>query len=211
MKLTVKICGLTTLSDARAALEAGADDLGFVFYAGSPRAVSPAAVAGILRALAVPVNAVGVFVNASPAEILGTVRICGLSVVQLHGDEPAAAGAGMPVPVWRAVSCDAGHWNPSPEAWPAARYVVDAAAGGRYGGTGSRSDWVQAAALARGFPVLLAGGLRPDNVKEAIRQVRPLGVDVSSGVESSPGIKSQSALRAFIHAVRQMETETAGV
>ncbi len=205
MRIDIKICGLTNVNDARVAVETGADYLGFVFYAKSPRAVSPSTVAGILEKLGQPVRAVGVFVNAPPSEICETVRICGLCVIQMHGDEVAADADGLPVPVWRAVAYEGAHWSPDPSSWAAERYVVDAAAPGQYGGSGVRADWCAAHSLARQVPVLLAGGLCPENVQEALRRVRPAGVDVSSGVESEPGRKSAAAIHAFIHAVREVD------
>ncbi len=205
MRIDVKICGLTNVIDARVAIEAGADYLGFVFYPESPRAVSPSTVAGILEQLGQPVRAVGVFVNAHLSEIREAVRICGLSVIQMHGDETAADAAGLPVPVWRAVAYDGALWSPDPSCWAAERYVVDAAAPGQYGGSGVRADWSAAQVLARQFPVLLAGGLCAQNVQDAICSVNPAGVDVSSGVESRPGMKSEDSVRAFIAAVREAE------
>jgi len=208
MKLEIKICGLTNALDAGAALAAGADYLGFVLYKGSPRAVTAEALSRILQEIGGSAKAVGVFVNASPDEVRKTVMQCRLAAVQLHGDEAATDFSDMPVPVWRAVSMGAGSgWHPPPAAWPAAvRYVVDAAAPGRYGGTGTTADWTQAAMLARQVPIMLAGGLRPENVEEAVKMVRPLGVDVSSGVESRPGLKSHPSLLAFIAAVRRVST-----
>jgi phosphoribosylanthranilate isomerase len=205
MNLQIKICGLTCATDAAAALEAGADWLGFVLYAGSPRAVSPVTLRGILQELgeAAEGKAVGVFVNALPAQVRDTALQCGLAAVQMHGDEAASDVLDMPVPVWRSVQVHGGGWRPQPSAWPASRYVVDAAVAGQYGGTGTTADWTCAAALARQVPVMLAGGLCPENVADAVRRVRPLGVDVSSGVEIRPGVKSHPALRAFITVARQ--------
>jgi phosphoribosylanthranilate isomerase len=199
----IKICGLTNLEDARVALAAGADYLGFVLYARSPRAVPVEALASIVRDLGEGVRAVGVFVNSTPAFVRDTALHCGLAAVQIHGDELPDAFAAMPVPVWRSVAVSRDGCSPEPSAWPAARYVADAAAPGLYGGTGSLADWNQAAALATRVPLMLAGGLTAANVAAAIREVRPLGVDVSSGVEAEPGRKSHAAVRAFIANARQ--------
>lgn len=203
MKIEIKICGLTNLEDAHQALEAGADYLGFVLYERSPRVVTVAALASIVSALGHGVRALGVFVNASPSFVRETALRCGLAAVQIHGDESAEAFAVMPVPVWRSLSVRAEGCQPEPSAWPAARYIADAAAPGLYGGTGTLADWEQAAGLAMRVPLMLAGGLTAANVAAAIRQVRPLGVDVSSGVESVPGRKSHAAVRAFIAAARR--------
>lgn len=204
MKLEIKICGLTSAADACAAQEAGADWLGFVLYAGSPRGISPLALRDILKNLGDPVKSVGVFVNAQPTWVREVALQCGLTAVQLHGDEVESEYSNMPVPTWRAVSFNGNDWHPSPQEWMTAnRVVVDAAAPGQYGGSGMTADWERAATLARQRPVILAGGLRPENVADAVRQVRPLGIDVSSGVEIRPGVKSHPAIRAFITAARQ--------
>jgi len=203
MKIEIKICGLTNLADAEVALAAGADYLGFVLYERSPRAVSVETLASIVHRLGQGVRAVGVFVNASPEFVRDTALLGGLAAVQIHGDEPPEAFAAMPVPVWRSLSVSGQGCKPEPAAWPAARYIADAAAPGLYGGTGTLADWDQAAALATQVPLMLAGGLTAANVAEAIRAVRPLGVDVSSGVEAEPGRKSHEAVRAFITAARQ--------
>lgn len=198
----IKICGLTRVEDARAAVEAGADYLGFVFYAASPRAVAPATVRGILAALPAGVRGVGVFVNAAPEAVVRTVAECGLYAAQLHGDELPAEYAGLPIKRWRAVRWEHGAWKPDPAAWPVERWVVDAAAPGVYGGTGQTADWAAAARLAAERPCLLAGGLTAATVAAAIRLVRPAGVDVSGGVEARPGCKDAGKIRAFIQAAR---------
>lgn len=200
--IDVKICGLTTLNDARVAVDAGADFLGFVLYSRSPRAVTAEALERIVDALDSGVRAVGVFVNSPAAFVRETALRCRLTAVQIHGDEAADDFSEMPVPVWRAVTVEAVGCRPDPAAWAAERYVADAAAPGIYGGSGTQADWGQAAALARRVPMMLAGGLTPENVEAAVRIVKPLGVDVSSGVESSPGRKSHDAVRRFIAAAR---------
>jgi phosphoribosylanthranilate isomerase len=201
-RVEIKICGLTTRDDAAAALEAGADYVGFVFWARSPRAVAPGAVARIVAVLGAEAKAVGVFVNASPKEVVRIVGDCGLHAAQIHGDERAEAFAGIGCRVWRAVRRIRGRWQPAPGRWRAERYVVDAAVEGRYGGSGVLADWPAAAQLAGRRPVMLAGGLTPDNVAPAVRMVRPLGVDVSSGVESAPGRKDYREMKRFIRAAR---------
>ena len=204
--MEIKICGLTNTDDARAAVEAGADFVGFVLYARSPRGIAPSALPAILDRLATPFRAVAVVVNLSPRELAGLVADCPLCAVQFHGDEGPEAAAGCGCRVWRAVSAGAGGWVPEPDSWPLAeRFVVDAAAPGRYGGTGKRADWDAARALAARRTVMLAGGLTPDNVAEAIRAVRPFGVDVVSGVEKSPGRKDIAAVRRFIAAARKAD------
>lgn len=202
MKLDIKICGLTNVADARLAMDAGADFLGFVLYSGSPRGITRDALLEILDALGSPANAVGVFVNAGRAEVEAIAAEASLAAVQLHGDEAADVFGGLGVPVWRAVRIRGGQSEPSPAAWPAARYVVDADVPGAYGGTGVLADWGGAVEALAGHPLMLSGGLTPANVAGAIQSVRPLGVDVSSGVERSPGRKDHDKIRAFIQAAR---------
>lgn len=199
----IKICGLTNLPDARAAWEAGADFLGFVLYSGSPRGISGKALRRIAERLGGGPKLIGVFVNERPETVAGIVSDCGLHAVQLHGDERLEDFTDPGVPVWRAVRVRQGLAVPSPERWPAARYVVDADVPGEYGGTGRAADWSAAADFAKRFPVMLAGGLTPDNVREAVRIVQPAGVDVASGVEREPGKKDYRKLKAFIAAVRE--------
>ena len=198
----VKICGLTNLTDALTASENGADYLGFVLYPGSPRHIAPAALERLVGKLPPKCRTVGVFVNEQPGRVVDIARSCGLHAVQIHGDEAAQEFAGLPWTLWRAVRLAGGAWLPDPGQWPAARVVVDAAAPG-YGGSGETADWDRAAELARQRPVLLAGGLTPDNVAEAVRRVQPVGVDVASGVEARPGVKDPSLVKAFIRNAKQ--------
>ncbi len=198
----VKICGLTNLKDAVAALEYGANYLGFVFYAKSPRYVAPAKVIKILGKLNSGVKAIGVFVNMPRADVEAVASDCGLYTIQLHGDESADDFSDMPLPVWRAIKIERKLVKPSPGKWTAARYLVDAAVPGQYGGTGAVADWQVARKLAIKHPIMLAGGLTPENVAAAIAAVHPLGVDVVSGVEAEPGKKDIKKLEQFIHAAK---------
>jgi phosphoribosylanthranilate isomerase len=208
MAVDIKICGMTSAADARAAADLGADYLGFVFYPRSPRAVTPAQVRAIRAELPAEIRLVGVFVNLPRAAVLKALEICRLDIVQLHGDETAKDYGDLPAPVWRAVRREGAVWTPAPEAWPAAqRLLVDAAAPEAYGGTGRTADWRAAAVLARARPCMLAGGLTPANVAAAIRAVRPAGVDVASGVEAQPGRKDRRKMAAFIAAVRKARQE----
>lgn len=202
MDLEIKICGLTRLDDALAALAEGADYLGFVLYPRSPRAVSADALAALRAALPGAARVVGVFVNEAPGTVARVAVQCGLAAVQIHGDEPLQGFDRLPLPVWRAVRGGDRGFEPEPGQWPAARYVVDAAAPGDYGGTGRLADWVAAAELAKRRPVMLAGGLTPANVEAALAAVRPQGVDVSSGIEAFPGVKDRGRLREFIRKAR---------
>ena len=224
MPARVKVCGLTNLADARSAAQAGADLLGFIFYPASPRYVSAEAVRdvlGRLRAEGLCVTGVGVFVNEPPERVAGLLAYCGLQLAQLHGEEPPAdlGLSGQAVAPLRGRAYKALRPPSAAQARQlAARYalptslraegqlpafLLDTYQAERRGGTGQTGDWALAAELAGRYPLLLAGGLSPANVVEALRQVRPWGVDVSSGVERAPGQKDHGALRAFIQAVRQ--------
>ncbi len=198
----VKICGLTNVDDALAALDAGADCLGFVLYRGSPRGITVDVLTSIVGRLPAEVCRVGVFVNETPEWVAQVAQACQLSAVQIHGDEACAGFEALPVPVWRAIRWQNGMWSPRPQAWPAERYVLDAPAAG-YGGTGRQVDWPAAAELSRTHRTMLAGGLTPENVAEAIRTVRPLGVDVSSGVERAPGRKDMRKMNEFVRRARE--------
>jgi len=215
VSVRVKICGVTRLEDAKEAWAAGADALGLNFYPRSPRYVEPAVAAALARTRPALGAVVGVFVNESAEIIRARVRECGLTVVQLHGDEPPEACAGFGVPVIKALRVrgpeDVAKARTYVGAGDVATLLLDGAAPG-YGGGGVTFDWSLVARLTdAGLPVLVAGGLGPDNVAQAVRATRPYGVDVASGVESSPGIKDARAVRAFIRnakAVNLWEQET---
>lgn len=202
--MDVKICGLTNIDDARWALEAGADYLGFVLYSKSPRCVTIPELRRIADGLPETARLVGVFVNEAPILIKQVVEACQLTAVQLHGDEDPGEYLDLHVPVWRAVRYQDRIWTPDPSAWSTDRFVMDAASPA-YGGTGMTVDWNAAADFAAHHPAMLAGGLDPDTVADAIRSVRPMGVDVSSGVEIKPGMKDLKKVAAFIEAVRDVE------
>jgi phosphoribosylanthranilate isomerase len=205
----VKICGITSAEDARLAAEAGADAIGINFYEASPRACSPAAARAIAAALPAEVCKVGVFVNASIESIRAIAQDIGLDLVQLHGDEPPEFLARLrPLPILRAARI-------TDDLTPVEAYLaechrllavprmllVDRLHESAFGGTGEKADWSAISAQRsklQGMPLVLAGGLKPDNVANAIRAVRPWGVDTSSGVEQSPGRKSPELVREFV-------------
>jgi phosphoribosylanthranilate isomerase len=206
MPIKIKICGITNAQDAEAAVTAGADALGFVFYAQSPRCIEPAVAKRIIAQLPPFVLAVGVFVNHARDTIRDVFDECGLAFAQLHGDETPIFCESLGRPVLRALRLrDRGSLLALAEykgRMGVRGFVVDGFSTEAYGGTGQTVDWSLAREAAQAAPILLAGGLTPINVQEAIRQVQPYGVDVSSGVEEGPGKKNHEKIRAFTHAVR---------
>jgi len=173
-----------------------------VLYPRSPRALEPDAFRRLRDRLPDPARVLAVLVNPRRTLAESLAREGRLHALQLHGDEPAGEWSDFPLPIWRAIRIENGRLTPDPACWPAARYVLDASAPGRYGGSGRTVDWYRAARAARTAPLMLAGGLTPDNVAEAVRRVAPLGVDVCSGVESEPGRKDLRRLAAFLAAAR---------
>jgi phosphoribosylanthranilate isomerase len=203
MSTRIKICGLTRVADALAAVAAGADALGFIFYDRSPRYVAPEVVASITRQLPPLVTKVGVFVNAPAAEIRRVVQVAGLDIPQLHGEETPEFCARLGWPVIKAFRLQNAAAVAQLASYPVAAWLLDAFVPGLRGGTGAQFNWEWAIqARAAGRPVILAGGLTPDNVAEAVRTVRPYAVDVSSGVETAPGQKDIPRLQQLIRAVR---------
>jgi len=197
----VKVCGITRLEDALHAISSGATALGFVFWPASPRCVTPDQGRTIVAALPPGVTTVGVFVNESVEVVRQTLAVSGVGTVQLHGDETAAYAASLAAPVFRAIA--PGRDATPLQEWPAdTTFLIDAHDPVRRGGTGLMVDWTYAAHLARRYRLVLAGGLTPANVAEAIEQVQPFGVDVSSGVEAAPGVKDPRKVAAFLSSAR---------
>ena len=210
----IKICGLTGLEDALKAIEAGADMLGFNFYPRSPRYVAPEVCRKIVQGLnrEIPqrmetVRLVGVFVNMPPDQALAILETCNLSMAQLSGDELPSDLECLGERAFKALRAgekqtlaQLAQSFPVRETPPA--FLVDAGSAGQYGGTGQVADWDQACMLSQRLPILLAGGLSPINVAQAVRSVQPWGVDVASGVESAPGKKDFKKMAAFVEAAR---------
>jgi phosphoribosylanthranilate isomerase len=199
--MLVKICGITRPDDAMAAVAAGVDALGFVFWPGSPRFIDPYRARAIVSLLPAFVTPVGVFVNQPPEYVRGVAGLVPLGAIQLHGDEPVAyATSSLRRPVIKAVAVGGPAFDV--DAWPGrVTLLLDVHDSEKRGGTGRTVDWTAAAAIASRRRVLLAGGLTPDNVAEAVTRVRPFGIDVSSGVERSPGIKDHARIRALCEAL----------
>lgn len=195
----VKICGITNIADAKAAIEAGADALGFNFWPSSPRYLPEAEARRLLPEVPEGVLRVGVFVDTPAAEMDRVASELGLDIVQLHG----TLDTKPPAPLWQAVSAGAQGWRETIEAGGADAFLVDTPAGAVRGGTGQTFDWT----LLNGVTqrIVLAGGLGPENVAEAIAQARPWGVDACSRLEAAPGKKDALRMRAFVEAVRKME------
>jgi phosphoribosylanthranilate isomerase len=203
--MIVKICGITRVEDATIAVSLGATAVGFIFWPGSPRRVAPADAAAIGAALPQEVWKVGVFVDAPADHIRRVIEEARLTAVQLHGNETPAAAAALNARIIKAIALE--HVD-SPEAlddWRGVPILLDANDPVRKGGTGRTIDWHRAAAIAARHDIILAGGLRPGNVAEAIARVRPSGIDVSSGVEASPGVKDHDKLWSLFEAVRGVE------
>jgi phosphoribosylanthranilate isomerase len=207
--MIVKICGIRTLEDALVAADSGADMLGFNFYRPSPRYITPQVCTNVVSKLKTHhsnIITVGVFVNETPDRAQKIVEFCGLDLAQLSGDE-----TGEELAVWGGRAFKAVRPRSLKEADESLRIygstqapalLVDTQIKGAYGGTGKTGDWALARHLAVQAPVLLAGGLTPENVAGAIHLVNPWGVDVASGVESSPGVKEASKILAFISSAK---------
>ncbi len=204
----VKICGITNAADALAAIDAGANLLGFNFYARSPRHIDETEAAKIRRQLPKKIEAVGIFVNAPPAYVANVCKSLRLDAAQLHGDESSqtVAEVARSIMVWKAFRVEPDFRLETLDEYPeASAFLFDAAHTGQYGGTGRTTDWDVARRAALSHRIILAGGLNVENVAAAVRIVRPYAVDVASGVESKPGKKDHGRMREFIQEVRRGE------
>ena len=203
MSTIVKICGVTSVADALAAAEAGADALGLNFYEGSPRHLPVKTAAEIAREVPPFIIKVGVFVNASEETVLRAIGECGLNIAQFHGDETPEFCAQFSVMTIKAFRIrDTESLRALPD-YPTNAWLLDAFVPDKAGGTGTKFNWDLAIEAQKfGRPIFLAGGLTPENVGEAVRRVQPYAVDVSSGVESAPGKKDHAKIRAFVAAAK---------
>ena len=204
----IKICGIKTLKDALAAIDAGADYLGFNFYPKSVRFLEKetcAEITSVLKKEHPQIKLVGVFVNSSVDEVKNILETCALDLAQLHGDETPEMLESINGKAFKAIRLTSESAETS--VYPFLKsalspaLLVDAAVKGVYGGSGVTADWSAAAEMAKKYPLLLAGGLTPENVADAVRRVNPWGVDTASGVESAPGEKDAGKMKAFVQAV----------
>lgn len=199
----IKICGIKTLPDALAAIDAGVDYLGFNFYPKSVRFIEKetcAQITSVLKREYPNIKLVGVFVNSSVDEVKNILKTCLLDLAQLHGDETPEVFAQLAPRVFKAfrgIPLDVTGYERN----GAPAFLMDTAVKGVYGGSGVTADWSAAAEVAKRYPLLLAGGLTPENVADAVWQVQPWGVDVASGVESGAGGKDPSKMKAFVRAI----------
>jgi phosphoribosylanthranilate isomerase len=198
----VKVCGITNTGDALRAAELGADALGFIFYKGSKRYIDPRDARLIISSLPPFVSSVGVFVNQSVDEIKGAAEVSGIDTVQLHGDETPEFCAMLPYKLIKAVRVKDTVNTGQVELYPVRAILFDKHTDEMYGGTGSSFDWAVLKDIQISKKIILSGGLTPENVLRAIEMVKPYGVDVSTGVEDSPGKKNHMKVRKFIEAVK---------
>lgn len=199
----IKICGITNIEDGLAATAAGADALGFVFYPASPRYVTPGQAKEIIGTLPPTVRTVGVFVNLAAVEVLQIAELCGLDFIQLHGGETREYCRRFPRErVIKALSFRSGREFSAMSDYPVRAFLVDAHDPVRFGGTGKICDWNLAREAAARHPLILAGGLGTENIIAALEAVRPMAVDISSGVETATGKKDHEKMRAVIAAVK---------
>lgn len=210
--MEIKICGITNAKDALAAVECGVDALGFIFHEPSPRYVSPEKAREIIDRLpAGRVCKVGLFVNAGVPHIKSIAAQCGLDLVQLHGDEGPEFCRDFPASVLiKAVAPKTAEDMERIKAYAVRAILIDARDRGLYGGTGKVCDWDMAAAIAGERPLILAGGLSPDNLEEAIRKVAPAAVDINSGIESEPGKKDHAKMRKAVEIAKKAVLKKTG-
>jgi len=200
-RVRIKICGVTRAEDALAAVRLGADALGFNFWPGSKRHITAAAARAIIARLPPLVTPVGVFVNQLEGEMRAIAAETGIQLFQLHGDEPPELCARLPLPVVKAIPVDQVRTLSRLLSYEVSAFLLDTPSRG-YGGSGEPFDWSLAEGVSEVAPVILAGGLTPENVAAAVRAVRPYAVDVASGIESSPGVKDMGRMSRFFAAVQ---------
>jgi len=202
----VKICGITNISDAYIAVECGAEALGFIFYPKSQRYVVPEKAKEIIQKLPYKIIKVGVFVNQEIQEVKEIAKFCGLNLIQLHGDESPEYCSQFPTSsLIKAVSPRGEEDIRKLKNYSVRAFLVDEREPGHYGGTGKNSDWKLAIKVKETHPLILAGGLNKENIREAIKTVGPQAVDINSGVEILPGKKDHNKIRKIIEIVRETD------
>ena len=197
-QVKVKVCGMTSLKDALVAVEEGADAVGFIFYKKSPRSVTMKIVREIVLELPPFVDTVGVFVDETAVQINKIADYCNLDIIQLHGDESPTFCKRIRRKVIKAFRIKDMQSVKKISSFQVSGFLLDTFSENLHGGTGKVFDWNLVLPAKKFGPVIMAGGLTPNNVQQAVRQVRPYGVDVCSGVESEPGIKDHKKVRAFL-------------
>jgi len=197
-QVKVKVCGMTSLKDALVAVEVGADAVGFIFYKKSPRSVTMKTVREIVLELPPFVDTVGVFVDETAEQINKIADYCNLDIIQLHGDESPTFCKKIRRKVIKAFRIKDMQSVKKLSSFQVSGFLLDTFSENLHGGTGKVFDWNLALPAKKFGPVIMAGGLTPNNVQQAVRQIRPYGVDVCSGVESEPGIKDHKKVRAFL-------------
>ncbi|HUD45889.1 MAG TPA: phosphoribosylanthranilate isomerase [Candidatus Baltobacteraceae bacterium] len=203
VNVKVKICGVTSVSDAQAAVQAGADAVGLMLYSGSPRHITLETAQEIAGSLPPSVIRVGVFVDPNPADVFAAIRLCGLNLLQFHGAETPQFCQQFGVMTMKAFRMKNAESLAALASFTSDAFLLDSHVPDKPGGTGQTFNWDLAVAAKKfGRPIFLAGGLTPENVADAIRAAQPFAVDVSSGVEISPGRKDPEKIRAFIAAAR---------
>ena len=203
MNVCVKLCGITRLEDALLGVELGVDALGFNFVEGSPRRVAPELTHDVCAAVPPFVVRVGVFADELPRVMEATALLAGLNCLQLHGDEPPETCQAIAIPWYKAHRVGTQFRPESVQRYRCNTSLLDARVPGKKGGTGATFDWTVARLASAYRRVIVAGGLTPENVGEAIAVARPYGVDVNSGVETAPGRKDRRLLAEFMRRVRE--------
>lgn len=207
MRIRTKVCGITRLQDAQAAVELGIDAVGFNFVPGSPREISVERAREISGALPPFVTRVGVFADARPPSMEAKARLIGLDWLQLHGDEEPEVCAGLTLRWYKVLRVGPGFAPEDVARYTSGTVLLDAYSPEARGGTGRSFDWSLARRAGAYARVIVAGGLSEENVEQAVRTARPFGVDVNSGVESGPGIKDPGRLERFLRRLRSVEHE----
>ncbi|MBD3391332.1 MAG: phosphoribosylanthranilate isomerase [Chitinivibrionales bacterium] len=207
MEVKIKICGITRYEDARVAINLGVDALGFIFYEKSPRHITPARAGAIIAKLPPFVAKVGVFVDAHPAAIMDAAQESGIDTVQLHGNETPDIARRLPFTVIKAFPVGPDFDPQALESWDVAGFLLDTWDDSRKGGTGKSFDWSTARTVVAEHKknVILAGGLGPVNIREALDAVRPYAVDFNSGVEIKPGVKNPHKMKDAVGIVKAWE------